>query len=218
MPVGSKLMFVSPTSIWDVAEVHDETTGDLTGYQPISGKMEVAGEGENPAVVYDIYSSQTGYTALEAEESSAWGNGDLVFAGLRDQANYPAGCFSSVEDVTVTVPGENEGDPDVEQYDHTVFNFQAGKVCSLLRALIDGDNGLYYLGAIMDAYGTDVTNYFYGELTIYPNSGVAVVHASLGWSDNQNWELTFVSQYSPSAASQAASWEADMLANVINAA
>ena len=215
MPVGSKLMFLSGSSIWDVQAQYDETTGDLVGYAPTYGKMEVEGEG-GAKTVYDIYTKQGGgYTAIEAEETSAWGNGDLVFAGLRDHANYPAGCFASVEDVYVTVPGENEGDPDTEEYDHTVFTFQPGKVTSLLYELVDGDDGLYYLGAIMDLYGSNITNYFYGELTIYRDYGVAVLHVSLGWDDNQNWELTFTSQYSSDAASQAASFEAYMTANVI---
>lgn len=214
MPVGSKLMFLSSTSVWDVSPVYDENN-QLTGYAPNSGKMEVEGEG-GAKLVYDIYPTQSGgYTALEAEETSAWGDDEMVFAGLRDRANYPAGCFSSVEDVYVTVPGQNEGDPSTEEYDHTVFTFQAGKVLGLLEALIDGDDGLYYLGALINAYGTSLTNYFYGELTIYRDYGIAVLHVSLGWDDNENWELTFTSQYSSAAASQAASFEAYMAANVI---
>ena len=207
MPVGSKMMFLSENSVWDVSPVYDETTGDLLGYNPNSGKMLVEGEGTDPDVVYDIYSSQTSYTAIEAEEAKVWADEDLVFAGLRDRDNYAPGCFSEAKDY-----GDENGD-----YLCTVFTFQDGKSAGLIDALIDGDDGLYYLGYFISYYATNygrnLYNYFGGTLTVYPMNGIVQLRLEFSWDDNQNWAVTFTSQYAPSAATQCANFEAYMLAN-----
>ena len=221
MPVGSKLMFLSDNSAWDVSEVKDETTGEVTGYKPNSGKMYVAGEGENPGVVYDIFSSASGYTAEVADEASVWEADKMLFAGLRDRANYAPGMIASAEHVTVEVPAQNEGEEPTQQYSHSVITFESGKVGGLIDALVDGDNGLYFLGALIDAYaqaGRNIVDYFDGVLTLVPGSGIAQLRLSFSWDDNQNWAVTFTSRSASSAATQAQGWEADMLANVINAA
>ena len=221
MPVGSKLMFVSDTAAWDVEEVYDDTTGDFLGYSPASGKIEVAGEGTNPNVVYDVYGTSTGYTAEVADEAKLWAANEMLFAGLRDRTNYAPGSIASAEDVTVTVPAQTEGEEPTEEYDHTVFTFQQGKVKGLVDTLIDGDNGLYYLGVLINfyaGYNVDLYEYFGGELTVYPMTGKTVLSLSFGVQDVGTWEVTFTSQYSTAAASQANTWADQIIANVINAA
>ena len=220
MPVGSKLMFVSDNSAWDVSAVYDDTTGDFLGYSPNSGKMLVEGEGTDPDVVYDIFSTQTGYIAEVADEASVWKANDMLFAGLRDRANYAPGYIADAQHVTVEVPAQNEGEEPTQQYSHSVLTFQSGKVGGLIDALVAGDDGLYYLGVLIQfyaQYGTNLVDYFDGTLTLVPGSGVAQLRLSFGWDDNQNWAVTFTSQYSSAAAQQAQAWEAAMLTNVINA-
>ena len=206
MPVGSKTMFVSESSVWDVSAVYDDTTGDLLGYNPNSGKMLVEGEGTDPDVVYDIYPTQTGFTAIEADDDAVWKDKALVFAGLRDRANYAPGCFSEVKDYA-----DDNGD-----YLCSVFTFQDGKVGGLIDALVDGDDGLYNLGYLISYYaqnGVDLLPYFGGSLVIYPMSGVAQLTIEFVWDDDQNWSVTFTSQYAPSVATQCANFEVYMLAN-----
>ena len=204
MPVGSKTLVTTPTSVWEVDE----------NYSPISGKMLVEGENEgDPDVVYNIYSTQTGYYAEEADEG-VWDDGALVFAGVSARANYAPGKISAVQDITHMEPGENEGDPDTEVYDFTVFSFGLGKVSGLIDALVAGDDGLYNLGIIVDHY--ELNPYFSGLLVIDPNGGIAQLTLQFSWDDNENWQVTYTSMYYPGVASLAASFEASML-SVINA-
>ena len=210
MPVGSKTLLTSPTSIWEV----DDT------YTPLGGKMLVEGENEgDPDVTYNIFATQTGYYAEEADEG-VWDDPTLVFGGLSARSNYAPGSIGSATDITHMEPGENEGDPETEVYDYTVFSFGLGKCAGLIDALIAGDDGLYLLGAIIDAYadiGTNLVNYMSATLVVAPNSGVVSLNISFGWDDNQNWEVNFTSSYYPSVASMTAQYEAYMLANVIAA-
>ena len=144
----------------------------------------------------------------------------MLFAGLRDRANYAPGYIADAQHVTVEVPSETEGEDPTVQYSHSVLTFQSGKVGGLIDALVDGDDGLYYLGVLIDfyaGYGTNLVDYFDGTLTLVPGSGIAQLTLSFGWDDDQNWAVTFTSQYNSGAAQQAQSWEAYMLANVINA-
>ena len=210
MPVGSKTLVTSPTSVWEVDE----------DFNPLGGKMVVAGEGENPDVTYNIFATQAGFYAEEADEG-VWEDDALVFAGLTDRANYYPGSIVEVEDVTHMEPGENEGDPETEVYDYTAFYFGLGKCAGLVDALVAGDDGLYMLGALISFYAqydVDLLQYFSATLIIVPNSGVAQLTISFGWDDNENWQVEYTSQYNPSAATVAAQYEADMLANVIEAA
>ena len=210
MPVGSKTLLTSPTSVWEV----DDT------YTPLGGKMLVEGENEgDPDVTYNIFATQTGYYAEEADEG-VWDDSTLVFGGLSARSNYAPGSIGSATDITHMEPGENEGDPETEVYDYTVFSFGLGKCAGLIDALIAGDDGLYLLGAIIDAYadiGTNLVNYMSATLVVAPNSGVVSLNISFGWDDNQNWEVNFTSSYYPSVASMTAQYEAYMLANVIAA-
>ena len=220
MPVGGKTMFVSETSLWEVEAVYDDQ-GNLQGYNPVSGKMEVTGEGEGAkTTVYNIYSSNTGFFAEESEDKSAWSDDAFTFAGMHDRKYYGPHAIASAEHKYATVPGENEGDPDQEVYSYSMFTFHEGKAAKLLEPLIAGDNGLYYLGAILDAYaevGSDLTPYFDGYLVIDANSGIAYYSISFTWDDNAVWSLSFTSQYNPNVVSLTANWEAYMAASVINA-
>ena len=220
MPVGGKTMFVSETSLWEVEAVYDNE-GNFQGYNPLSGKMEVTGEGEGAkTTVYNIYSSNTGFFAEESEDTSAWSNGEFSFAGMHDRKYYGPHAIASAEHKYTTVAGENEGDPDQEVYSYSMFTFHEGKAAKLLEPLIAGDNGLYYLGAILEAYaevGSDLTPYFDGYLVIDANSGVAYYSISFAWDTNAVWSLSFTSQYNPNVVSLTANWEAYMTANVINA-
>ena len=220
-PEGGSLMFLSNTSIWSVEGVYDEQ-GQLVNYVPSYGKVAVTGEGENPATtIYDIYKAQTGYTALESEDATLWSNADFTFAGIRDRDNYAPGSIEEAKDVFVTVPAQTEGEDPTEEYDHTEFTFQQGKVKGLLDTVIAGDDNLYYVSAVINAFanqGTNLYNYFGGELSIDPAYGIFKLSLSFGVQNLGTWEVTFTSQYNTSAASMANSWAQQMITNVINAA
>ena len=222
-PEGSKLMFLSGTSIWNVEEVYDEQSGQLTDYKPSSGKIAVTSEGENPTTtIYDIYPQQTGYTALESDDANLWADDEFTFAGIRDRNNYAPGSIEKAEDVFVTVPAQNEGEDPTQEYDHTEFSFQQGKVTGLLDTLIAGDDDLYYVGAVIKALanqqGVNLYNYFGGKLSIDPAYGVFTLSLSFGVQNLGTWEVKFTSEYDSSAAAMADSWTQQMIENVINAA
>ena len=209
LPIGSKTMITTPTSVWEVDD----------SYSPLSGKMLVEGENEgDPDVTYNIYKTQTGFYAEEADEG-VWDDGSLVFAGVSARANYAPGKISAAQDITHMEPGENEGDPETEVYDGTLFTFGTGKVGGLINALVAGDDGLYMLGALISFYAqydVDLVSYFDGSLYVAPNSGAVQLTLEFGWATNENWAVTFTSMYYPGVASLAASFEASML-DVINA-
>ena len=210
MPIGSKTLLTTPNSVWEVD----------ADYNPLSGKMFVAGEGENPGTTYSIYSTQNGYYAEEADEG-VWEDDALVFAGLHDRTNYAPGQILSAQDFTHMEPGENEGDPEQEVYDYTVFSFGLGKVGGFIDALVAGDNGLYMVSALIDfyaGYGVDLLSYISGSLIVDPNSGVAQLSIEFTYSTNENWVATFTSAYNPNVTQLTDQFEAYMLANVINAA
>ena len=210
MPIGSKTLLTSPTSVWVVDD----------NYSPISGKMLVEGENEgDPDVTYSIYSTQAGYYAEEADEG-VWEDGALVFAGLRDRANYAPGLILAAQDITHMEPGENEGDPETEVYDGTLFSYGLGKVGGLINALAAGDDGLYMLVALIDFYASkdvDLLSYISGSVMINPYTGVAQVSIEFSWETNENWVATFTSAYA-NVTSMTSQYEAYMVANVINAA
>ena len=218
MPVGSTTKFFSPTSIWEVSPVVNQETGAISGYNPVSGRMLVAGESGNPDVIYDIYTTENGFFAEESDEAGVWSNPDFTFASLAAKENYAPGLIGEAKDITHMEPGENEGDPEVEVYDGTLFSFYQGKVGGLIEALCAGCDGLYYLYAIIATYaqkGVDILPYFRGSLFVDPQHGMVQVSVSFGWDDNQNWDCTFTSIYKPSVASLTAQYEAYMVANVI---
>ena len=209
LPIGSKTMITTPTSVWEVDD----------SYSPLGGKMLVEGESESdPDVTYNIYKTQTGFYAEEADEG-VWDDGSLVFAGVSARANYAPGKISAAQDITHMEPGENEGDPETEVYDGTLFTFGTGKVGGLIDALVAGDDGLYNLGVLISFYAqydVDLVSYFDGSLFVDPNSGAVQLTFEFGWATNENWAVTFTSMYYPGVASLAASFEASML-DVINA-
>ena len=218
LPVGSTTMFFSNTSIWEVSPVLNEETGDVEGYNPVSGRMLVAGEGENPDVIYDIFTTESGFYAEESDEAGVWSNPNFTFASLAAKENYAAGLISEAKDLTHTEAGENEGDPEQEVYDGTLFSFYQGKVSGLINALCAGCDGLYYLNAVITTYannGVDILPYFGGSLYIAPSSGLVQVSVSFGWNDNQNWEVSFTSMPNASVASLTGQYEATMIADVI---
>ena len=218
MPVGSNTMFFSETSIWEVSPILNEESGELEGYNPLSGRMLVAGEGENPDVVYDIFTTETGYFAEESDESGVWSNSSFTFADLAARENYAPGLISEATDITHMEAGENEGDPEQEVYDGTLFSFYQGKVGGLINALIAGCDGLYYLNAVISTYaqnGLDILPYFGGSLFINPSSGMVQVTVSFVWDDNQNWQVSFTSMPNSGVASLTGQFEANMLSSVI---
>ena len=218
LPVGSDRFVTSPTSIW-MYEGQFNEQGELAGYALSKGKMLVAGEGSNPSVTYNIYPGANNSFLAEEADEGVWEKGSEVFAGLRDKNNYAPGSIIEVEDFTHMVPGENEGDPEVEEYYGTTFTFNTGKVGGLLNAVVAADNNLYAVSTLIDYYashGVNILNYFSGSFNIYPSYGVYQLSMSFATEDGY-WTVSVTSMYNPSAGTQAASNEAYMLANVINA-
>ena len=206
LPVGSSTMIMSSNSIW---VVDDE-------YNPISGKMAVTSEGEDPVTtVYNIFSaeSESGYFAEEADDG-VWA-GSSTFAGLASRDNYPRGSINEVEDLFHEEPAEEEGGEPTKVYDGTVFHFDQGKADGFVDTLIAGDEGLYNLGVLLYYYGEEISKYFVADLTINPNYGRVELTIAIPFGDNENWQMSFTSSYNPSAANVAAQYEAFMVANVI---
>ena len=211
MPVGTDMMVMSESSIWFVND----------SYQPISGKMALTSEGEEPVTtVYNIYSAETetGYFAEEADEG-VW-EGANVFAALASRENFAPGAIAEAEDLYEEVPAEEEGGEPTQEYAGTAFYFYQGYANGFIDALVAGDEGLFYLGAIIKAWAStqDLYQFFTPSLVIDPNSGVVSLSISFGWDDNQNWQLSFTSMYYPNAASMADSYASYMASAVINPA
>ena len=209
MPVGSDIFVMSANSIWQV----DET------YAPISGKMAVTSEDEEPVTtVYNIFSAETesGFLAEEADDG-VW-DGAEVFSGLADRENYPRGAIGEVEELSHEEAGETEEDPATTVYDGTAFYFYQGYANGFIDTLVAGDQGLFYLGAIINAWAStqDLYKFFSATLIVNEQYGVVNLIVSFGWGDNENWQVSFTSMYYPDAASMAASYESFMLSNVIN--
>ena len=187
-----------------------------SNYQPISGKMALTSEGEEPVTtVYNIYSAETetGYFAEEADEG-VW-EGANALTALASRENFAPGAIAEAEDLFVE--DEETGDP---SYDGTAFYFYQGYANGFIDALVAGDDGLYYLGAVIDAWASvqDLYQFFVPTVTIDPNSGYVNIVCSFGWDDNQNWQVSFTSMYYPNAASMADSYASYMASAVINPA
>jgi hypothetical protein len=208
MPVGSETYIMTENSIWLVD----------SQYNPVSGKMAVTSEGEEPVTtVYNIFSaeSESGYFAEEADEG-VW-EGANAFIALASRENFAEGSIAEVEDLYKEVPAEEEGGEPTQEYDGTVFYFYQGYAKGFIDALVAGDDGLYYLGAVIDAWAStqDLYQFFVPTVIIDPNSGYVNIVCSFGWADNQNWQVSFTSMYYPGVASLASSFEGYMIANVI---
>ena len=217
LPSGSKTMFMSETSIWEVEPVYQEE--ELVGYNPISGKMALTSGDEEPVTtVYNIYSAETetGYFA-EVADDGVW-DGASAFAGLANRDNYPRGAIAEAEDLYIEIPAEEEGQEPTKSYDGTAFYFYDGHVTGFIDALVAGDDGLYNLGAIISIYaqyGADATEYFGGTLTIDPNSGYVNLVVEFVWDDDEIWQVSFTSSYNPNVTQLTSSYEAFMAQNVI---
>lgn len=219
-PIGQQLMYTSENSVWHMRDVLDPDTGELLGREPDSGRMFVAGEGEAPGVVYNIFPTDDGYYAEEDTEHGVWGDPSLTFEALKDRANYAPGYIASAQDLFEEVPAATEGEEPTQEYYATVFTFKQGKVGGLLDAVIASTDELSILGQIIDiynSYGLDVKSYFTGSLIIYPYDGLVGLTLSFGWDDNVNYTVSFTSMANPSAASACESYAAYMASNVIGA-
>ena len=218
LPVGEKYMLMSGSSIWDVSPIVDEESGSITGFSPLSGKMTVTSEGDDPVTtVYKIFPIESSpyYYAEEADEG-VWENGDEVFAGLANRDNYAPGVIGEPEDIYHEEPGETEEDEPTQVYDGTLFTFDQGKVNGFVDALVAGDqDGLYNLGLLLYYYQDELYDYFYAELTINPNYGTVELIVSLPLGEDMNWQIKFESSYNPSVTQLASSYEAYMIQNVI---
>ena len=193
---GSKTVFASETSVWEVEELYDLTDPDhpeFAGYKPVSGVFEhtVEEEGQDPVKVdYDVFTSdatESGYFLEESDAKSAWENEKLTFNEFANPAYYSAGGFAAgmvyVQD---------------ETYYGSMWYLNSWRAEKLFENLYSSDSGLALVGTIRNIYaksGMDIHDYF--QVTIstgVPSSGYTSFTFDFGWSNTEIFRIELAFQ------------------------